>query len=393
MRIKLLKTDPIRGWIARHKELGVEHMFTIGVPDPLPRDVLTIFSAAVQAENDRCDNSYPPLEGDPALLNSIIQMENNFGVELDDGDLERLFVTMGASQALCSVFSLFADGSDILVNTPHWGTAINIITFAGLNTVPVRFFEGGKFIEENANIALTDKTQAVFFNIPSNPVGSVVPKQAIAAMVDWALSHDLQIIEDSPYKYLSHNLCGNPAASPINIGDEASQNTTLIGTFSKTIKPDIRVGFMRIAPKILDECQAFNQMRAAYYFRGLGAGVPRSMQAGVNAIISKDPKLEFLQPIVEGYAEKAGIMAGYLEGIGCTFPEKPDAGFFLFPKAPEGEGGEDFVLRMAKENSIGFIPGTSFGGQFKGFEWVADHFRASVGGGWTAEKIREVLGV
>jgi len=390
--VKNLTPDPIRKWITKHKELGTKNMFTIGVPDLISTEVLETFTNAIVKENKRRDVSYPSINGDVELRKNIIRMENNFGTNLSENDMDHLFVTIGASHALHCIFSLLKRDTDVLVNTPYWGTISNIIAYNGLNLVPVRFFEGGKFIEENANAAITKNTTTIFINIPSNPVGSVIPKPAMSDFVDWALSKDLHIIEDSPYKYMIYDKEKTPYTSPSSISEEANQNTTLIGTFSKILKPDIRLGFMRVASSIIQECNDLSPMPTSFYFRSLGAGAPRAIQAGVNAIISKDPGLDFLKPVIEGYKKKMGMLVSYLEGIGCTIPEKSDAGFFVLPRAPEGESGEEFVLRMVKEHNMGFIPGTSFGGLLDGFEWIKQHFRASVGGGLTVEALEKILG-
>jgi hypothetical protein len=53
--------------------------------------------------------------------------------------------------------------------------------------------------------------------------------------------------------------------------------------------------------------------------------------------------------------------------------------------------GEEFVRKAAAEWKTGFIPGSSFGGSFSGFESLKKRFRVGFGGGWTTEKILQVF--
>ena len=328
------------------------------------------------------------MKGEDILRTSIIQLERNFNVKYEEADAERIYPTVGGSQGLQFVFSLFKNGSDIMTSMPCWGTILNMMAHSGVNGIPAELFKDGNFIEENARKALTGKTQAVYINFPTNPNGVVPKEKAVKEFAGWAVSNNLQIISDAPYKYLIYDFEKTPYVSAMNLGSDVNRKTTEISSFSKIIKPDIRLGFARISPEIIENKKAKQLM---YYFRNLGAGTPRSAQIGVCEVIKKDPKLSFLKPLVEGYKKKAVLMAECLQQLGCETPEKPDGGYFLFPKTPDNMDGEEFVKKMASENKIGFIPGSSFGGNLRGFEHLKHYFRAGFGGGWNEEKIKKTF--
>ena len=380
--------DPVRHWIAVDKELGAQNMFTIGEPDAIPREVLEVYAKTVFEEELSGKVSYPPVRGEDVLRKSILDLERNFNVKYKDEDIEQVYVTVGGSQALQFTFSLFKQGTEIIASMPCWGTILNMMAHSGIKGVPAELFKDGKFIEENAEKTLSKKTQAVYVNFPTNPNGVVPPEKAVKDFANWAVSNDLQIISDAPYKYLIYDYDKTPYVSTINFGVDVSRKTTEISSFSKIIKPDIRLGFLRIAPEIIEHKDAKQLM---YYFRNLSASVSRSTQVGVSKIIQKDPKLDFLKPLAVKYKEKALLMQQYLEKMGCSLLEKPAGGYFLFPKTPKGMDGEEFVKKTASEKKIGFIPGSSFGGNLKGFDNLKQYFRVGFGGGWTTEKIRQVF--
>ncbi|MDD5111225.1 MAG: pyridoxal phosphate-dependent aminotransferase [Candidatus Altiarchaeota archaeon] len=380
--------DPVRHWINVDKELGAKHMFTIGEPDPIPKDMLAVYAKAVYDEELSGKVSYPPVAGEESLRKAIVGMEKNFNVNYAEDDASRIYVTAGGSQGLQFAFSLFRPGSEIIAMTPCWGTIFNMTAHSGVKGVPAELFKDGRFVKENAEKALSDNTQAVYVNFPANPNGIVLKEKVIKEFADWAVAHDLQIISDAPYKYLIYEPGKTPYVSPLNCSPEAGRKTTEISSFSKIIKPDIRLGYLRIAPEILEHPEA---KRLLYYFRNLSAGASRPAQAGVTAVLNKDPKLGFLKPMVKNYKEKAEVLGECLEKLGCTLTEKPAGGYFLFPQTPDGMDGEEYVKKTAAERKVGFIPGSSFGGSYKGFENLKKYFRAGFGGGWTKEKIREVF--
>ncbi len=383
--LDFIEPDPIRFWVKVAKDAGAANM-TIGVPDRLPQNALETYAKAVYDAELKGATGYPPFDGEEALKDRIIEVENNFGAKLSHEDKSRIFVTVGASQSITFVFSLFEPGSEILVNTPCWGTIFNMAAHSGNRGVPVEFFVGGKFRRENADAAFTLNTRALYVNFPANPTGSIVSSAELKKLCEWAVSKDLQIISDEPYKYILFDRSKTPYSSPVSFGQAIGDNVTLISSFSKIVKPDIRLGFMRISPTILS-----SHKMIGFYFRNLSAGASASEQAGVTALIASDPKLTFLAPVVEGYRKKSAIVEKYMLSWGCKVPYKPDGTYMMFPTTPDGSESEDFVRRTASEKKVGFVPGTSFGGKFEGFEDINRHFRIGFGGGMSKEKVQEIM--
>lgn len=378
--------DPVRYWVKVGKDAGATNNMTIGVPDKIPKDSLEIFAKAQYDEEMKGATGYPPFDGDESLKKAILSMEANFGASMTDADLPRIFVTVGASQALQFAFSLFPAGSEIMTMTPCWGTIHNMMAHSGVKGVPVSLFEGGRFVQENAERAHSKKTQAVYINFPANPTGEVVPEAEVRKMCGWAAAEGIQIIADEPYKYLIFDRGRTPYTSPVSWGGDIADNTCVISSFSKIVKPDIRLGYVRLSPKIL----AAHDM-VGFYFRNLSAGASEGVQAGVTALVQKDPKLGFLKPIVEGYRQKSELIAKYMLEWGCSLPYKPAATYMMFPTTPDGSDAEDWVRKTAVQKKTAFIPGTSFGGGFKGFRQLKKHFRIGFGGGMTRERVVEVM--
>jgi aspartate/methionine/tyrosine aminotransferase len=379
--------DPVRYWVKVGKDAGAVNNLTIGVPDPIPRESLEVFAKAQHECEMRGATGYPPFDGEVSLKKAIVSMEGHFGAALSEADVPGIYVTVGASQALQFAFSLFDPGTEVIANTPCWGTIYNMVAHSGVKGVPASLFEGGRFVEENAKKALSGKSQAVYINFPSNPTGEIVPEAQLRLMCGWAAAEGLQVISDEPYKYLIYDREKTPYKSPVSFGGDIAGKVSLVSSFSKIVKPDIRLGFIRLSPEIIK-----GHEMVGFYFRNLSAGASEGVQAGVTALVQDDPTLKFLRPIVDGYRAKSEIAAKSLTGWGCRLPYRPAAAYMMFPTTPDGSDAEDWVRKTAAEKKTAFIPGTSFGGGFKGFEHLKRHFRLGFGGGMTKERLSEVMG-
>jgi len=132
--------DPVRSWNARLTKLGAKNSLTIGIPDPPPQEIIDIYTQAVATELTKGSPTYPPVKGEPVLLDQITRMENNFGEPLKEDDRNLMYVTAGASGALQFVFSLFQRDSGILVQAPGWGTVYNMVMHSRLRGLPCEYF-------------------------------------------------------------------------------------------------------------------------------------------------------------------------------------------------------------------------------------------------------------
>lgn len=265
-----IEPDPIRYWVKVCKDAGAVNMFTIGVPDPIPEESLEIYCKAVYEQEKKAATGYPPFVGEEKLKENILNMEGYFGAKLKEDDAARMYVTVGASQALQFVFSLYKPGSEVMVSTPAWGTIHNMLAHSGNKGVPAALFKDGKFVVEEAEKALSDKTQAVYINYPNNPTGEVVGEAQLREMCGWAVSNNLQIISDEPYKYVIFDRKKTPYTSPVSFGDDINNKVSLISSFSKVVKPDVRLGYIRVAPELLSAHEM-----VGFYFRNLSAGASR----------------------------------------------------------------------------------------------------------------------
>ena len=159
-------------------------------------------------------------------------------------DAEDIFITAGATQALrilCDM--LCAGGGRVMLEDPCHKGLYDTLRMTDCEIIPVSADDHGLQTDRLSDQAKAD----MIYVTPSHqfPLGGILPAARRAALIRYARAHDSYIVEDdydSEFRYV-----GAPIA-PLYSMD--SQRVIYVGTFSKTIFPALRIGFV-ILPKNL----------------------------------------------------------------------------------------------------------------------------------------------
>jgi len=145
---------------------------------------------------------YAAPQGMPALLDAIVErVRARSGVPTER---DNVLVATGATGALGAVAgAICTPGDEVLLLAPHWPLISGIVrSFHGV-PVDVPFFGAADSPEtavEAVRRHLTGRTIALYLNTPSNPVGQVIPRPWIEALVEWARRENLWIVADEVYE-------------------------------------------------------------------------------------------------------------------------------------------------------------------------------------------------
>jgi GntR family transcriptional regulator / MocR family aminotransferase len=160
---------------------------------------------------------------------------------------ERVLVLTSSQQALTLCATVLLDAGDrIFIEDPVYHGARKAFDAAGLECVPVPLDADGMRVERLRGAAQPAK--AVFLT-PSHqfPTGATLALDRRLAVIEWAREHQAWIIEDdydSEFHY-----AGKPTACVQGL--DAHNRTIYIGTFTKSLFPGLRIGYMVLPPQLV----------------------------------------------------------------------------------------------------------------------------------------------
>jgi GntR family transcriptional regulator / MocR family aminotransferase len=189
--------------------------------------------------------SYPDPRGEPLLRHEIVaHLAIARGVSCT---ASQVFITGGYAGALGAIVrTLGLEGSSAWTEEPGYVLTRTALSLARVTTVPVPVDSEG--INVAAGVAAApDAALAVVTPGQQAPLGTTMSPARRRAILDWAERGGAWIIEDD---YLSElQLKGR--AAPALAANERAGRVIYVGTFSKTISPALRLGFLVAPPDLI----------------------------------------------------------------------------------------------------------------------------------------------
>ncbi|MBC7718501.1 MAG: PLP-dependent aminotransferase family protein [Chitinophagaceae bacterium] len=264
-------------------------------------------------------------------------------------DPAQVLITTGSQQALDLIAKILIDtGSKVLVESPTYLGALQAFTPMQPEFVSVTSDAEGIDIAD-----LTAKAPGARFLyvLPNfqNPTGQSMSEARRAALSAAAAQLGLPLVEDNPYGDLWFD-----APPPLPLTARNPEGCMYMGSFSKTLAPGLRLGFL-VAPKAL-----YPKLLQAKQAADLHT--PSFNQRMVCEVL-KDGFLERHVPTIRAlYKSQRDAMLSalntHLAGSGVTW-NTPSGGMFLWLKLPLGMDAAD-LLPHAVAHNVAFVPGAAF---------------------------------
>jgi aspartate aminotransferase len=216
--------------------------FGAGEPDfPTPAPIV---AAAQAACADPKNHRYTPAAGLPELRAAIAEKTaRDSGLEITAG---QVLVTNGGKQAVYQAFATLLDpGDEVLLPAPFWTTYPEAITLAGGVPVVVTTGPDADYLPsvDELEAARTPRTKVLLWCSPSNPTGSVAPRELTEAVGRWAVENGVWVITDEIYEHLVYD--GAEAVSlPVAVPELADTCIVLNGVAKTYAMTGWRVGWM-----------------------------------------------------------------------------------------------------------------------------------------------------
>lgn len=221
-------------------------MLDVGEPDVA---IAPHIAEAAKAAWDADFTHYTPNGGIAPLRTAIVEKlarENGLTV-----DTEQVWVTIGATQALHQAMALtLAPGDEVLIPDPGYTTFTMNAHMLEAVAVPYPLRASSGFMPDVAELEhlVTARTRVLIINSPSNPLGTIFPRNLLEDLLDFARRHDLWVISDEVYEQFTW---GAPHVSVATLGSGEDTYTRVFSVFSlsKTYAmTGIRIGYLVTPP-------------------------------------------------------------------------------------------------------------------------------------------------
>ena len=300
---------------------------------------------------------YGPTEGYEPLREMLAQNMARYGIR---AKAENVLMTSGSQQALDLIGKLFINSGDrVLVEAPTYLGALQAFNVYGAEYVSVPIDEDGLRTDLlDSSLRSGPKFMYILPNF-QNPGGTTLSEGRRHELVLLADKYGIPIIEDDPYgqlRYEGEHLPTLLVLDRENLRRDSGYsigNVIYLSTFSKTLAPGLRLGWIVAPPDVITKLVQLKQ----------GADLHTStFNQFVAYEVARDGFLdEHVKTIRKVYRERRDVM---LQALQEFFPPEvtwthPKGGLFLWVTLPETVDCKKLFESALKEN-VAFVPGDSF---------------------------------
>ena len=326
-------------------------------PDVFPTERFQEACHKVLAEQGSAALQYGETEGYRPLRELIANNMARYGIK---AQAENVLITSGSQQALDLIGKLFINAGDrVLLEAPTYLGALQAFNVYGAEYVSVPIDEDGLQTEQlEKRLRSGPKFMYILPNF-QNPAGTTLSEGRRHELVLLADKYGIPIVEDDPYgqlRYEGEHLPPMVVLDRENLRRDAGYsigNVIYLSTFSKTLAPGLRLGWIVAPPEIITKLAQLKQgadLHTSTFTQFVAYEVAR------DGFLDKHVKL-----IRKVYSERRDVM---LEALQEFFPPTvtwthPQGGLFLWVTLPRGLDIQT-VFRSALEQNVAFVPGDSF---------------------------------
>lgn len=317
----------------------------IGEPDfPPAQPVLDAAALAMAAGK----TGYTAATGLPELRRAIAQhYQDTYGLTVDPA---RIVITAGASAALLlACAALVEPGSEVLMPDPCYPCNRHFV--AAFEGVP-RLVDSGPaerfqltpaMVEQHWNAA----TSGVLLASPSNPTGTSIEADALAAIVGLVRSRGGFTVVDEIYQGLTYDAAPFTALA-------LGQDVVVINSFSKYFNmTGWRLGWLVVPPAMVPAVEKLAQnmficASSVAQYAALACFTPQAMA------IFESRKAEFHR--------RRDFIVPALRALGFLVPVTPDGAFYVYADCSALADDADTLTRdILNEAGVVLVPGLDFG--------------------------------
>jgi 2-aminoadipate transaminase len=333
--------------------------FAGGLPgaDLFPIDEFHAACGRVLNEHGSHALQYSTTEGERPLREMIARHTGRYRIGVN---ADNVLITSGSQQALDLIGKVFLNpGDHVLVERPTYLGALQAWNAYQAEYLPIDIDDQGMRTQD-LEAALRGGPKFIYA-LPNfqNPTGVTLSLERRQALIRLADQHGVPILEDDPYGQLRYE--GTHLPSLVTLDAEYrglaeagySGNVLYLSTFSKTLAPGLRLGWI-IGPS--DVIQRLAQAK-----QGVDLHTSTLVQLLAYEVARSGFLDRHIRRLRSAYAARRDAM---LSGMTKWFPADvswttPAGGLFVWATLPESMDAAA-ILQNALAERVAFVPGASF---------------------------------
>jgi len=304
---------------------------------------------------------YGPTEGYVPLREHIVERMGRYGIR---AKAENVLITNGSQQALDLIGKLLLNPGDrVLVEEPTYLGALQAWNAYQAEYISVPCDDDG--LRTDLLEAALRSGPKFMYVLPNfqNPGGTTLPVARRLEIVRLSHKYGIPVVEDDPYGALRFEGEHLPPLVALDTDFQTSAGVTghgymegnvlYLGTFSKTLAPGLRLGWVVAPVEIIDQLVMAKQ--------GVDLHTSTFNQMLAWEMVKDGFMDEHIRVIRRVYRERRDVMLAALERYfpeGCSWTH-PEGGLFLWARVPEWLDTAE-LLQEAIQFKVAYVPGFAF---------------------------------
>jgi 2-aminoadipate transaminase len=264
---------------------------------------------------------------------------------------EQVVATNGSMQADAFLFqSLVQQGDVVVVEAPSYDRTLLALRQLGAELLAIPLEDDGIDVSALESALQGGARPTLAHIIPNfhNPAGCTLSEDKRRRLVELAAEYDFVLFEDDPYVEL--RFAGDPLPTMLSLDD--SDHVVYASSFSKTVCPGIRVGYLAGPEALIGDIR---KLATSTYIS------PNMVAQAIVAQFCESGAVESsIETVKNALRERRDILCAALER---ELPDArfvvPQGGYFLWVELPEGTDVAA-MAESAKEKGVVFVKGTDF---------------------------------
>jgi DNA-binding transcriptional MocR family regulator len=362
-RAERMKASEIRELLKLLDRPGIVS-FAGGIPDPelFPAEAAARAYGAVLATDASASAAlqYSVSEGYLPLREWIADLMVSRGVQASS---DNILITSGSQQALDFLGKLLiTPGDSVLVTSPTYLGALqafsayepryDTIRPEQSNRTPASYAEAAAKAAPGAQVKFA-------YIVPdfANPTGETLSRVARDNLLDLAGDLNIPILEDSAYSALrfeGEDEVSLQALDAARSGSLDRSRVIYLGTFSKTVAPGLRIGWICASRPLISRLVLIKQAS------DLNASAIN--QIVMHKLVENGGHAALVEKARAHYRPKRDAM---LQSLASHMPSgvtwtTPQGGLFVWATLPESISGSALLARAVDAAKVAFVPGGAF---------------------------------